>query len=869
MKQRKLSLLIATTFAMPFLTNLAFAQQTSSTTPPPEEIQQVQVVGISAAAQSALDAKQSSNNMIESIVAEDIGKLPDTTIAESLSRLPGLNSGIDRGNSSQVVAEGLGPRFIAATLNGRELATPEPNRAIRFEQFPSESLVGANIYKTQSAELIEGGMATTIDLLTVRPLQFKEQQLTLKADYVYDDLGDSIQGAKKTGPRIGGMWLDQFLDKTLGVAFAFSYEDQPSLVKDVEQWGYNTASNSTITSNGQTGFVPWGFQDEAKRGTDQRISMLGKVEWKADSDTLITGDAYYERQDIFEPGLQTYTSGMGNWGGGTTANYTNLVIQNGYVVGGSASGMGVQNNDYEWVQNSSTLATGLNAKLNRGGWKIDADLSNSLAMRNSEWRDLAQSSLNPATITWYMPGNGVQNFSFGQNTGDPSIYGTPTLNVNTYGNVKDDLGAAMFSASHPVTDFGDVSLFKFGVRLTDRQKSYNQVSWSATPNSPIPDSDYSTVNVGGMPPFIALNNFDSTVYSAFGSNIYDPSGRTPSTGDLTSGWTVKEKTESIFAQADLNGKMFGLDYRGNVGLRVANDSHTSDGMQSTNGDAPTPISVTATDTEFLPSLNLVYMLDPKESQQVRFGLSRAMSRAPLDELRSSQNIYTSAPGQPVTGSAGNPLLKPMLDDQIDLAYQWYFAKGSLFSTNVFFKKMLNYIKIEDNPTTVGGETAMITQSVNSTGGEVRGIEFVYQQAFTGLPAPFNGLGMTSNFSYTTSNITEQVGTGTPFPVDGLMRDNGGFTVWYVNSGFEARLSVNHHSAFTRDPTWTTGAFVINEAETHVNMQVSQQISKQFSIHFGIQNLTDQKMIFTTPNVASEQQVWDFGRVYNVGISYKM
>jgi iron complex outermembrane receptor protein len=435
--------------------------------------------------------------------------------------------------------------------------------------------------------------------------------------------------------------------------------------------------------------------------------------------------------------------------------------------------------------------------------------------------------------------------------------------------VKDDLAALKFSASRSVNDFGDVSNIKFGARLSDRQKSYNQITWSASPTSPIPDSDYSTVNVGGMPSFIALTNFDSTVYSAFGGDVFNPAGRTPTSSDLTAGWTVKEKTESIFTQADLNGKMFGVDYRGNIGVRVASSSHTSDGMTSSNGGAPTPIEVTASDTEFLPSLNLVYMLDSKESQQIRFGLSRAMSRAPLDEMRSSQNIYTSAPGQPLTGSAGNPLLKPMLDDQVDLAYQWYFAKSSLLSANVFFKKMLNYIKIEDNPTVVDGQTAMITQSVNSSGGEVRGVELVYQQAFTGLPAPFNGLGFTSNFSYTTSNITEEIGGGTPFPVDGLMRDNGGFTLWYDHSGFEARLSLNHHSAFTRDPTWTTGAFVINEAETRVNMQVSQQISKQFSVHFGIQNLTDQKMVYTTPNVPSEQQVWDFGRVYNVGIIYKM
>jgi iron complex outermembrane receptor protein len=321
----------------------------------------------------------------------------------------------------------------------------------------------------------------------------------------------------------------------------------------------------------------------------------------------------------------------------------------------------------------------------------------------------------------------------------------------------------------------------------------------------------------------------------------------------------------------LNGNALHLDYRGNIGLRLVHTTHTSDGVQSINGAAPTPVEAGGSDTELLPSMNLVFMLDPKQEQQVRFSVSRAMSRAPLDELRSSQNLNVSAPGsaQPVTGSAGNPALKPMLADQLNLAYQWYFGKGSLLSTGVFYEKLQSYVKIANYSTTIGGQNALITESVNGSGGDVRGLELVYQQAFNWLPAPFNGLGIFSNYAYTTSNITENMSGGAPFPVDGLMKSNGGLALWYEQSGYEARLSVDYHSPFTRNPSWNTGNFWINEAETHVNLNLSKQITKQLQVHFGAENLTDQKLIYTNPNNQYDQQVREFGRRYNLGVTYKM
>lgn len=350
-----------------------------------------------------------------------------------------------------------------------------------------------------------------------------------------------------------------------------------------------------------------------------------------------------------------------------------------------------------------------------------------------------------------------------------------------------------------------------------------------------------------MPAFIALKDFYGSAYSLFGANVFDANGRTQTQNDLLSGWNVKERSSSLYAQADLDGTMGNMPYRGNAGIRVVRTNQTGAGMQSINGAAPTPVEGGTTYTEVLPSLNLIFSMDSKQEKQIRLGIARAMSRAPLDEMRASRNLNVdSNPAQPLTGSAGNPELKPMLADQIDLAYQWYFGKGSLISTGLFYKKISRYIGITQDSTTIDGRAALITRSVNGTGGNVKGIELVYQQAFTELPAPFDGLGVSSNYTYTTSDIKENMPVGNPFPIEGLMKSNGGVTLWYEKAGYEARISANYHSAFVRNPTWTAGQLILNEAETYVTLNLAKQITPQLQLRFGVDNLTNQRSSTPAP-----------------------
>ncbi|HEX8406380.1 MAG TPA: TonB-dependent receptor [Duganella sp.] len=875
MKHKKISWLIATLFTTPLMAQQAFAQEAApaaipatpaAAAPTPaapapapapaaasDDVQQVKVTGIRASVRNALAAKEASNSMVEVISSEDIGKLPDTTIAESLARLPGMSSGLDRGNASQIVARGMGPRFIGATLNGRELASSEPNRAVRFEQFPSESLSGATVYKTQNAEIVEGGIATSIDLQTVSPLKYNGRQVSLRADALYYPIAKDIPGADKTAPRLGGVYIDQFLNKTVGVAIAASYQDQPSVQKNVKHYGFDESTADKRT--------PWGFQDDTRRGKNERSSVLAKVEWKPNNNVLITADSYYSKAAIDEDQLQHWSSGLNNIG-----NYTDVNLIGNYVAGGTSDWTQVTNNHARWTQDSSVAASGVNGKFNAGDWKIETDLSTSHAIRASQWADLRQITKDTdyAKTTFSFTGNEQQSYDFGGlNTSTPASFAAPTLHIDDDGHVKDVLNGASVTASRAI-ESSFINRIKVGVRATDREKSYRQNTWTLNPleGAALSDSAYETVKVDGFPAYFALRDFTGSIGKTFGANATDPTGRVQTLEDMLAGWKVKERSSSAFVQGDLDGEMMGKTYRGNVGVRLVHTKTDSYGMQSINNGTPTAVSSGTSYTEILPSLNLIFNMDEAQEHQVRFSVARAMSRPPLDELRASRSLATpTIEGRPVTGSAGNPDLKPMMANQIDLAYQWYFSKGSLLSAGAFYKNVQRYIAIT--------QAENITRSVNGTGGNIRGLELVYQQAFTFLPAPFDGLGVASNYAYTNSSIREQVPTTNPFPVEGLMKHNGGVTLWYEKAGYEARLSANYHSSFVRNPGWDAGQLLVNGEETYLTLNLSKQLTPNLQLRFGIDNLTNQKSVYTSGNNRLQQEVTDFGRRFNLGLTFKL
>jgi TonB-dependent receptor len=551
MRKTRLSLLISSLFLLPAAAAQAQSSPVSAASSPDapkNELDTVTVTGIRASVRKALEVKEASNSMVEVIASEDIGKLPDTTIAETLARLPGLSAGIDRGNASQVVARGLGPRFVGATLNGREFASAEPDRAVRFEMFPSESVSGATIYKTQSAELAEGGIATTIDLQTVQPLAYKERQVSLKADALYYQLGKSIEGAKKYAPRLGGIYVDQFDSRKVGVALAFSYYDQPSLEDRVDNWGFNETHSAVLPGGTSIAKTPWGFQNGVKKGTDKRSSLLGKLEYKPSADVAITADIYGARSNITEPTLVHVQGNLGNWDGWQSADYSNVTTDNGYVTGATVKNVQMDNLNARWKQNMRNFATGLNGKFKAAGWDLEADVAGSTAGRDTLWSAVQMTMLQPGTVTWSFPRDQWMTYGFSQDTGNPANFGTNVFEQwgpSYAGKLHDRLNSEQFSASREL-DWGDVKKLKVGLRATQREKSYEQISWDFG-SANIPTSGLQRVTVAGRPDFVELaGGFDNDVGKYFGASALSADGHSATTSDLVQhDWRAKENSAAV------------------------------------------------------------------------------------------------------------------------------------------------------------------------------------------------------------------------------------------------------------------------------------------------------------------------------------
>jgi len=584
--------------------------------------------------------------------------------------------------------------------------------------------------------------------------------------------------------------------------------------------------------------------------------VLGKLEWKASPNAVFSSDIYYSKSDIYEPELSHWSGDTGSWMGSKAADYSNPVVKDGYIVGATVKNVGLTSNDSLWTQDMNTLAGGLNGKFNAGVWKLESDLFSSKSERKSQWRNLRQFSNNGATINFLAPGNGDFSYNWGQDTGNPANFGNAGLHISNYEHLQDRLSGVHLNAAREV-ELGFISKIKVGVRATDREKNFESAKWQFDGKA-IPNSAYEAVPVDGLSTFLALKDWRSTVLSTFGQDAFNPDGRAR---DLLSGWKVKERNSAAYIQGDLEGELMGYSFRGNTGVRFVRTSQVGEGAQLL-GDSITPTSVKSSYTEVLPSLNLIFNMDAKQEHQVRFSVARAMARAPVDDMRGARYLYadSKAPNLPLTGSAGNPELKPMMSNQVDLAYQWYFGKGSLLSAGVYYKDLSRYIGVATVNTTFDGRPAIVSRPVNGDGGAVRGAELIYQQLFG------NGMGVSANYSYSSANFDETY-NGLAMPLEGLMKHNGGLTVWYEKDGFEARMSANYHSPYTRIAGWD-GNMQENDEETYVSLNVAKQLTPKMQLRFGIDNITNQKSIYTSNNIAYQQEVREFGRRFNLGVSYK-
>lgn len=818
------------------------------------------VKGLRRSLEDSLTVKRGNTSIVEAVSAEDLGKLPDSSIAEALARLPGVTGerGGD-GNVDRVSVRGMSPEFSSTLLNGREMVSSGESRAVELDQFPSELIGGAVVYKTPDAALIGQGLAGTIDLHTRRPLATRGREVALNLRAEKNSNGTLVSDvASPIGKRFSASYIDQFADNTIGVALGLARLDRGSQIKRTQTANFRDQIGIPIDgappqqqpANGYNrALLPlfWDTTANTKRST--RTGLMGVLEYKPNRDLHSTLDFYYSRFDTKEVGVFFRENMYNAYGAAanriTLSNVgTTQVGRNTYATTGTADNLSFVIGNAETRRRDSIAALGWNTELKLADkWKGIADLSFSRDKRDEEYDEIYGAPFNKAinnwqrsAFSWNIPYDGsAQSFTpVNPNTfkdtvlGDAHGYHTSDAPAWAGGvrtrPLKDELKTLRLSAKRDLD--GPFRSIDLGLNVTKRDKvitngdtllllasdgkgGYVRDVPASAMRDPV---DMSWAGLGFVPRISAPDVVASGVVS--NKDLFG--------GKATNDYGVHERISTAYAKLDIDTAVAGYEIRGNLGMQAVHSKQNSDGYEYRgNNVTPDPKLVFphsggATYHNYLPSLNLI--ADLKNDWVLRFGLAKTMARPNMQQLRAG----TSTPsiidkpgdhyGEWTGASGGNPELKPWLANGTDLSLEKYFGKRSYVAAAAFHKKLLSYVfdgtTERDNnflprPSTLPADIVVqrygsYTRPINGNGGALHGLELSAALGGELLSKSLDGFGVILGASRLGSDLQDKAGN--EVKLDGLSGTAFNATAYYEKNGFSARVSERYRAPFTATST---------------------------------------------------------------------
>ncbi len=310
----------------------AYAQETAAEQPESavdDQIETIEVRGFSTSLIQSLNQKRFGDTVSEQLSADDLGGLPDVSMADALTRLPGISAVRTGGQAAEINIRGLSGDFVFSTLNGREQVSTSGSRSIEFDQYPSELISSAAVYKSPKASLIEGGVAGTVELQTASPLSIDDDyKFGMNVRGMYNDRASEVSDATEYGQRISFAFQTKFLDDTLGLALGYARLVQPSV--STQFVGF--ANNTDKVIDGTTYRMSEGFELQHQGGEETRNGYMAVVEWAPVDNFTLKADAFLSKFDSEE-----FARGMRVKLGGAATSITNPVIEGDSIIGGTFS----------------------------------------------------------------------------------------------------------------------------------------------------------------------------------------------------------------------------------------------------------------------------------------------------------------------------------------------------------------------------------------------------------------------------------------------------------------------------------------------------------------------------------------------------
>ncbi|SEM98693.1 iron complex outermembrane recepter protein [Sphingomonas gellani] len=903
---------------------------TATAAPQADEQTDIVVTGIRASLASSAKIKRDSTLIVDSVSAEDVGKLPDVSIADSLARLPGVTAQRLEGRDQRLSIRGLGPDFSTTLLNGREQVTVGDNRGVEYDQYPSEFFKNVNVFKSADASLIASGISGTVDLRMLRPLDQSQRVFAVNARGQMNGLKSLNPDSSRYGYRGSATYVDQFADDTFGVALGVSATQTPSQDERYNAWGYNPDANGNQLLSGAKPYVQ---SNELKR-----YGAVATLEWEPSDSFHSTFDALYshfqERQIL--RGIEFPLSGqLASATNPTGTVVTNSTASDGFVTGATFSNVfGVQRNDYNKRKADNYSL----------GWNNDLRLTDSIHLNvDASWSHAKRTDFlletntgtgfsksgRPDTVTISQNDNGTYRIvptldytntdifkltdpqGWGNN-GNQQVVQTGFLNRPSF---KDDLKSLRASLNGEF-EGSVVKGWEVGGNYSRRKKTSAYTSYflcpkgagtgctvaSGTPlTGNVPQEALLGENVAldylGIPQMLTLDPL--YIYNNSVNAAYD---NRPSA--LVRDNSVTENVYTGYAKITLDGEVGGKTLKGSLGGQVVHSQQRSDGqIASVVGGNVTvaPASQKVNYTNFLPSATMSVELIP--SGFIKMGASQTMVRPRLDQERVTQDVAINTGNigqQPVslfpvfTSTGGNVALRPYQSTNIDLSFEKYFTGGGYVALSGYFKHLTDFVDPNNSYAydftpllsaltpaqqaaviAAGQTTGNVSSPANTGRGEVLGLEGTLSLPFKAITSALDGFGIFATGNYTQSTIKFASNPAEAITLPGLSKYTASGTVYFEKWGFQARANYRYRSSFLAEvaglsatPTYRT-ARSEGILDAQIGYEFQEGFLKGFSILAQGKNLTDRP--FVTYNNGDSRQVIDYqryGRDYYIGLTYK-
>lgn len=720
-----------------------------------EPVEEIVVTGIRGSLRRAIEIKRNSDQIVDSIASESLGKFPDTNIAESLQRITGVSIDRSGGEGQAVTVRGFGPEFNTVLMNGRRIVSDTGARSFNFDVLPAELISRVDVYKSAAAHLEEGGIGSTIVLHTLRPLDLGGFRSVVSAKGLYEEL------AEETTPQLFGMISNSFADDRAGFLLSASYQERNNRIERFLTDGYLTAPRDSLSlisgdladdgfAADDQFFIPQNLNVSPIDEERERTTVNATLQFAPSDSLTLTLDGMYNEFNVFS---KSDTLGF---------FVTPSIITDAEFDANRTATQITQTIDaaVDFIRAERDRPTDSYA----AGFNVDWALSSSLNVSfDSSWsraKSGGAEGTNVAvlgfrkqediyTLDYAADGFPTVTGISGQDIVDP---GLPQAHFTLRGSgggplgggadFEDELFEEKIDAEWEL-DNGLLRQVSFGAFYSDQeQSSTSRLSdnnilclycgyFVDVPDSVLRPLEAGTGYLGGdldIPPVWQTFDIDELIAfleSPEAAAARDaaqgfPPGATAADLAASNGYEIhtrpnssriEEKITSAYVATGFEGMIADLPWHLNAGVRFVRTETTAFGISQAlqdlveSGDPTlfTPVlgeamtvSQTNTYNEWLPSVN--FRLNATDDVIVRFAASRTMTRPPLGALSPRVTIGTTRPGN-LQASSGNPNLEPFTSTNFDLSFEWYYQENGFFTLGLFRKDVDNFLvnTVENRP----------------------------------------------------------------------------------------------------------------------------------------------------------------------------